>query len=55
MTGGTGIGLYTILIIIKNHGGTIKLNKTEFLKGADFLITLPVPGKNDILKTQIKR
>ncbi|MCM8786609.1 MAG: ATP-binding protein, partial [Candidatus Omnitrophica bacterium] len=43
ITGGTGIGLYTILIIIKNHGGTIRVYRTEPLKGTDFLITLPVP------------
>jgi len=42
MTGGTGIGLYTILVIIRNHGGSIKLQSTEFLKGTDFLITLPI-------------
>ena len=45
LTGGTGIGLYTILVIIRNHGGTIKVNSTEFLKGTDFLITLPVVKK----------
>jgi signal transduction histidine kinase len=43
LSGGTGIGLYTILVIIKKHGGTIKLNKTEPLKGSDFLIELPIP------------
>jgi signal transduction histidine kinase len=43
LSGGTGIGLYTILVIIKNHRGTIKLYKTEPMKGTDFLIELPVP------------
>jgi signal transduction histidine kinase len=43
LSGGTGIGLYTILVIIKNHGGTIKLYETEPMKGTDFLIELPVP------------
>lgn len=42
LTGGTGIGLYTILVIIRNHGGSIKVDKTEPLKGTDFLIKLPV-------------
>ena len=43
LTGGTGIGLYTILVIIKNHDGVIKLYNTEPMKGTDFLIELPVP------------
>lgn len=42
LSGGTGIGLYTILMIIRNHGGSIQVHKTEDLKGTDFLIQLPV-------------
>ena len=42
LKGGTGIGLYTIQTIIKGHSGTVSIHATEWLKGADFLITLPV-------------
>jgi signal transduction histidine kinase len=49
-TGGTGIGLYTILVIVKNHGGAIKVERTENLKGSDFLIQLPIPKESDIPK-----
>jgi signal transduction histidine kinase len=49
-TGGTGIGLYTILVIVKNHGGAIKVERTENLKGSDFLIQLPIPKEGDIPK-----
>jgi len=47
LSGGTGIGLYTIFVIIKKHNGTIKLHKTEPLKGSDFLIELPVPKEGE--------
>ncbi|MBI5145158.1 MAG: GAF domain-containing protein, partial [Candidatus Omnitrophica bacterium] len=49
-TGGTGIGLYAILVIVKNHGGTIKVEKTEYLKGTDFLIELPIPREGQSRK-----
>lgn len=55
LTGGTGIGLYAILVIIKNHGGTIKLEKTETLEGTDFLIQLPAAKEDDMLKTTVFR
>ncbi|MFC1599174.1 ATP-binding protein [Candidatus Omnitrophota bacterium] len=48
ITGGTGIGLYTILVIVRNHGGTIRLQGSEFLKGSEFLITLPTAKKEEI-------
>jgi signal transduction histidine kinase len=41
-TGGTGIGLYAILVIVRNHGGSIRVDKTEYLQGTDFLIELPI-------------
>jgi signal transduction histidine kinase len=41
LSGGTGIGLFTIRFLTKEYGGTIKLIKSEYLKGADFLIQLP--------------
>ncbi len=50
LTGGTGIGLYAILVIIKNHAGAIKLERSEHLKGSDFLIQLPIPKEKDIPK-----
>ncbi len=43
LNGGTGIGLYIMRRIIFDHGGTIALFKSEPLKGADFIIQLPVP------------
>jgi signal transduction histidine kinase len=45
LSGGTGIGLFTIRFLVKDYGGTITLVKTEPFKGADFLIQLPVPRK----------
>jgi signal transduction histidine kinase len=43
LNGGTGIGLYIMRRIIFDHGGTIALFRSEPLKGADFIIQLPVP------------
>jgi signal transduction histidine kinase len=43
LNGGTGIGLYIMRRIILDHEGTIALFRTEPLKGADFIIELPVP------------
>ncbi|MFA4889191.1 MAG: ATP-binding protein [Candidatus Omnitrophota bacterium] len=50
LTGGTGIGLFTIRKIVNNHGGKIDIYKTELLKGTDFLIQLPIPKESDISK-----
>jgi signal transduction histidine kinase len=46
LSGGTGIGLFTIRFLTKEYGGTIKLIKSEYLKGADFLIQLPPASKD---------
>lgn len=43
LNGGTGIGLFIMRRIIFDHGGTIALFRSEPLKGADFIIQLPVP------------
>ena len=43
LNGGTGIGLFTIRFLLNDYGGTAKLIRTEPLKGADFLIQLPIP------------
>lgn len=43
LSGGTGIGLFTIRFLLNDYGGTVKLCRTEPLKGADFLIQLPIP------------
>lgn len=48
--GGTGIGLYTIQTIMKGHEGSIEIYKTERLKGADFLITLPIAREKELAK-----
>lgn len=42
LNGGTGIGLYIMRRIIFDHEGTIALFRSEPLKGADFIIQLPV-------------
>lgn len=42
ITGGTGIGLYTIQTIIRGHSGTISVFETHRAKGTDFLMRLPI-------------
>lgn len=42
LNGGTGIGLYIMRRIIFDHEGTIALFRSEPLKGADFIIQLPI-------------
>jgi len=39
----TGIGLWFVWTIVKAHGGSIKLEASEYGKGTTFLIELPVP------------
>lgn len=39
----TGIGLYFVWIIVKAHGGIIRLEHSEYGKGTTFLIELPIP------------
>jgi signal transduction histidine kinase len=39
---GTGIGLYVVRMIIKAHGGNIKVSEDSETKGTSFLIRLPV-------------
>lgn len=39
---GTGIGLYVVKMILKAHGGSIKVTEGSQTKGASFLIRLPV-------------
>jgi len=38
---GSGIGLYLVNSLVKMHEGSIKVN-SEYLKGSEFIITLPV-------------
>ena len=47
LSGGTGIGLYTIRFLVKEYGGTVKLVKTGHLEGAEFLIQIPVPKNGE--------
>ncbi|HOX00174.1 MAG TPA: ATP-binding protein, partial [Deltaproteobacteria bacterium] len=39
---GTGIGLYVVKMIIKAHGGSIKVTAGSGSTGTSFLIRLPV-------------
>jgi signal transduction histidine kinase len=43
-SGGTGLGLSSVLQIVNQHGGSISL-ESESGKGANFLVRLPVDKK----------
>ena len=45
-TRGTGLGLSICYSIIKDHGGSIKITRTE-TGGSRFVISLPVDGDED--------
>jgi nitrogen-specific signal transduction histidine kinase len=39
--GGTGLGLAIVFRVVKNHGGTVSVERND-ARGATFIITLPV-------------
>ena len=54
ITGGTGIGLYTLQTILRRHNGSVAVHNTERLKGTDFLITLPIAREKELKKETAK-